>query len=62
MSHVSGIFSQILRMAPRAISEDAITNSPAERHSRGFRCWDQFHAMMLCKSGTPNRRAKSAAG
>ena len=36
MSHVSGIFSQILRMAPRAISEDAITNSPAERHSRGF--------------------------
>lgn len=51
MSQVSSIFSQILRLVPRAVFDDAVKEQQAERHARGFRCWDQFGAMMFCQIG-----------
>jgi hypothetical protein len=51
MNRVSSIFSQILRHVPRASFEAAVKEHKAERHARGFRCWDQFGAMMFCQLG-----------
>jgi hypothetical protein len=51
MNKVSSIFSQILRHVPRASFEAAVKEHKAERHARGFRCWDQFGAMMFCQLG-----------
>jgi hypothetical protein len=51
MNTVSSIFSQILRHVPRATFEAAVKEHKAERHARGFRCWDQFGAMMFCQLG-----------
>jgi hypothetical protein len=51
MNTLSSIFSQILRHVPRATFEAAVKEHKAERHARGFRCWDQFGAMMFCQLG-----------
>ncbi len=51
MNKVCSIFSQILRFVPRLEFEAAVKKHQAERHARGFRCWDQFVAMMFCQLG-----------
>lgn len=51
MNKVCSIFSQILKLVPRLEFEAAVKKHRAERHARGFRCWDQFVAMMFCQLG-----------
>jgi hypothetical protein len=51
VNRVCSIFSQILGLAPRAEFEAAVKRHNAERHARGFRCWDQFCAMLFCQLG-----------
>jgi hypothetical protein len=51
VNKVCSIFSQILRFVPRLEFEAAVKKHQAERHARGFRCWDQFVAMMFCQLG-----------
>jgi hypothetical protein len=62
MSQVSSIFSQILRMVPRAVFDEAVKHHKAERHARGFRCWDQFAAMMFCQIGHANSLREISGG
>ena len=38
-------------MLARLEFEAAVKEHKAERHARGFRCWDQFVAMMFCQLG-----------
>lgn len=49
MNRVCSIFSQILQLVPRLEFEAAVKRHCAERHARGFRCWDQFGAMLFCQ-------------
>lgn len=51
MHRVCSIFSQIMRLVPRIEFEAAVKQHAAERHARGFHCWDQFGAMMFCQLG-----------
>ena len=51
MNRVCSIFSQILKFVPRLEFEAAVKEHQAERHARGFHCWDQFVAMMFCQLG-----------
>ena len=51
MNRVCSIFRQILQFVPRLEFEAAVKKHKAERHARGFRCWDQFVAMMFCQLG-----------
>jgi uncharacterized protein DUF4372 len=51
VNKVSSIFSQILKFVPRLKFEAAVKKHNAEHHARGFRCWDQFVAMMFCQLG-----------
>ncbi len=51
MNKVCSIFSQMLKFVPRLEFEAAVKQNRAERHARGFRCWDQFVAMMFCQLG-----------
>ncbi|MBM3757763.1 MAG: DUF4372 domain-containing protein [Acidobacteria bacterium] len=62
MSQVSSIFSQILRMVRCVIFDDAVKKSKAERHARGFRCWDQFCAMMFCQIGNAKSLREISGG
>ena len=49
MSQVCSIFSQLLKLFPRAEFEQAVRQHRGERHARGFTCWGQFVAMLFCQ-------------
>ena len=51
MSKVCSIFSQLLKLFPRAEFEQAVRQHRGERHARGFTCWGQFVAMLFCQLG-----------
>ena len=51
MNRVCSIFSQLLRLFPRLEFEALVQEHTAERHARGFGCWDQFVAMLFCQLG-----------
>ena len=51
MSNFSSIFSQLLSLFSRNDFYKAVCDTKAERHSRGFHCWDQFVAMLFCQLG-----------
>lgn len=49
MNRVCSIFSQLLKLFPRAEFEGFVQSHKAERHARGFTCWGQFVAMLFCQ-------------
>lgn len=51
MNRVCSIFSQLLQFFPRLEFEQAVRDTRAERHARGFTCWGQFVAMLFCQLG-----------
>lgn len=51
MRTFSSVFSQILNLFSRTEFQQLVMKTGAERHARGFRCWDQFVAMMFCQLG-----------
>ncbi len=51
MNRVCSIFSQLLQFFPRLEFEQAVRETRAERHARGFSCWGQFVAMLFCQLG-----------
>ena len=52
MSTVSSIFSQVLKLIPRADFDTAVRKHQAERNAKGFTCWGQFVAMLFCQLGS----------
>jgi hypothetical protein len=51
LNRVCSIFSQLLRAFPRLEFQQAVKETKAERHARGFTCWGQFVAMLFCQLG-----------
>jgi hypothetical protein len=45
------VFGQILKLFPRSEFEQLVRATKAERHARGFSCWQQFVAMLFCQLG-----------
>ena len=54
MSTVCSIFSQVLKLIPRAIFDGAVREHKAERNAKGFTCWGQLVAMLFCQLGSVN--------
>ena len=51
MNRFSSIFSQLLKLFPRSDFQQLVKQHRAERHARGFACWDQFVSMLFCQLG-----------
>jgi hypothetical protein len=51
MNRVCSVFQQILNVFSRSEFEQLARKHGAERHARGFTCWDQLVAMMFCHLG-----------
>ena len=51
MTRFCSIFSQLLQLFPRTDFQKAVVATKAERHAKGFGCWDQFVAMLFCQLG-----------
>lgn len=51
MTRFCSIFNQLLQLFPRTEFQRAVQATHAERHARGFACWDQFVAMLFAQLG-----------
>jgi Domain of unknown function (DUF4372)/Transposase DDE domain len=51
MRRFCSIFNQLLQLFPRTDFQQAVIETRAERHARGFTCWGQFVAMLFCQLG-----------
>jgi hypothetical protein len=51
MNNFCSIFSQLLQLFSRIEFQQAVRETKAERHVRGFTCWGQFVAMLFCQLG-----------
>jgi hypothetical protein len=51
MNRLWSIFAQMLQLVPRGEFEQAVRDTKAERHARGFTCWGQYVAMLFCHLG-----------
>src|SRR5882724_7195256 len=51
MTRFCSIFNQLLQLFPRTEFQRAVQATRAERHARGFSCWDQFVAMLFAQLG-----------
>ena len=51
MTRFCSIFTQLLQLFPRPDFQQAVRETRAERHARGFDCWTQFVAMLFCHLG-----------
>jgi len=51
MNRFCSIFSQLLQLFSRIEFQQAVLETKAERHARGFTCWGQFVAMLFCQLG-----------
>lgn len=51
MNRVCSVFQQILKIFSRTEFEALARKHQAERHARGFTCWDQLVAMLFCHLG-----------
>lgn len=57
MSQVSSIFSQLMKLIPRAEFEQAVKQHGADKHAKGFSCWTQFVAMLFLPIGAGQKPA-----
>ena len=62
MKRFCSILNQLLQIFPRTEFEKAVRETKAERHARGFRCWDQFVAMMFCHLADANSLREICGG
>ena len=62
MNRFCSMFSQILQLFSRSEFELLVKETKAERHARGFSCWNQFVSMMFCQLGVPTRCVRFAMG
>ncbi|HJQ39146.1 MAG TPA: IS4 family transposase [Thermoanaerobaculia bacterium] len=51
MGQFSSVFSQILKLFPRAEFAEMVKRHEGDRHAKGFRCWTQFVSMTFCQLG-----------
>lgn len=50
MTQCASLFSQILALFNRNEFADIVHKHRAERHAKGFTCWDQFVSMLFCQT------------
>jgi len=56
------MFSQLLQLFSRIEFQQAVKETKAERHARGFTCWGQFVAMLFCQLGRAHSLREISGG
>ena len=62
MIRVGSLFSQVLKLIDRNRFARAVRQHRAERGAKGFRCWDQFVAMLFCHMAGANSLREICGG
>jgi len=45
----TSLFAQVLKLVERPVFERIVREHDAEKHAKGFSCWDQFVSMLFCQ-------------
>jgi hypothetical protein len=56
------IFCQLLQLFPEPAFQQAVQDTKAQRHAHGFKCWDQFVAMLFCQLAQVNSLREVCGG
>ena len=56
------LFTQVLSLVDRNDFARQVERFGAEKHSKGFRCWDQFVSMMYCQLAGANSLREICGG
>lgn len=62
MIQVGSLFTQVLSLVNRTDFARAVRQWDAERGAKGFRCWDQFVAMMFCQMASADSLREICGG
>ena len=62
MVRTTSCFAQVLAMVDRYGFDRVIRDLDAERGAKGFRCWDQFVAMLFCQLGSADSLREICGG
>lgn len=62
MVRVASCFAQVLELIDRHGFGRSVRELDAERGAKGFRCWDQFVAMLFCQLGSANSLREICGG
>jgi len=62
MIRSASCFAQVLGMIDRYGFDRAVRERDAERGAKGFRCWDQFVAMLFCQLGSADSLREICGG
>ncbi len=62
MIRVASCFAQVLELIDRCGFGRAVQDLDAERGAKGFRCWDQFVAMLFCQLGAAHSLREICGG
>lgn len=62
MVRVASCFAQVLELIDRHGFGRAVRELDAERGAKGFRCWDQFVAMLFCQLGSAHSLREICGG
>jgi hypothetical protein len=62
MVRVASCFAQVLELIDRCEFGRAVRALDAERGAKGFRCWDQFVAMLFCQLGSAHSLREICGG
>jgi len=62
MIRVASCFAQVLELVDRSGFGRAVRELDAERGAKGFRCWDQFVAMLFCQLGSAHSLREICGG
>lgn len=62
MVKVASCFAQVLNLIDRHGFWAAVRDLDAERGAKGFRCWDQFVAMLFCQLGSAHSLREICGG
>ena len=62
MIRVASCFAQVLELVDRGGFGSAVRELDAEKGTKGFRCWDQFVAMLFCQLGSAHSLREICGG
>jgi hypothetical protein len=58
----TSLFAQVLKLVERSAFERIVRKHEAEKHAKGFRCWDQFVSMLFCQMGAAHSLGEITGG
>ena len=58
----TSLFAQVLKLVDKSDFQRIVKTHEAEKHAKGFSCWDQFVSMLFCQMGSAHSLREICGG